>query len=556
MSGTGFMMNGLDAMNIPKFDNVAINNAATAYNPGESKVDLFLFAPRKIVNTFKRPHSYNFQYNFIEDVSQCISATLHAPDSSIQQASMMNGFNSAIESVIPADNGLFINNRYFEELWTFILIMNNIQLDSAGVYLGPRLNNRRIGFGVCYDEPCVKQNGIGLVMNPNCMYKFTHMTQFTFGNRYINGTQSVQHLRNTADIDYVAPDMCAMLNPDLTEFIRPQDLQESIVPNIGGSILVSDHNSIEHKGLQPVAINSSLASPKMHMKNIVTGLMRSVEDQVNNDLFSTKFSQTESPIYGGVDTIANACKSYVTDMVPNDNIAVDGSRIYTYADFVSMFPSINVCSSAGTSDTIGELADQSTVTRSNKGSDIVCTTMPALMSDCGLAELAFRYSSYRPGSFINDGSDNFVVKIENVAPWHNELPQVTTQRVNSLIGKFNMQLAPMLKALGGEFELMCSYSSGGLCDVLLYYLDDRQNTCGIYESPLFLGGFNSPLIASRDHKINNGQHYAALIQGVSANLTGGSFSSVMSESVESMLGTMSQQPNMNQTFADDLFSRN
>lgn len=508
-------------INIPIVGNKAITTITSGYSADKSVARLFVFPPRRVVDTCKRPHTYDLSHQFVENVVDKIYNTIHGSgNGDVHRASYMNNDASAVGAVIPSNHGYMVNNRPFEENWTWIFQLDNVSnTQSSNIYTGPRLCNRRVYCGYFVNEPCTNSMG-RIVENPNAVMHILHSSAFTVNNT-ASAAGNMSRMVMQADTDFIPAAVCMMTNEHLTELLRPQDIAESTAPTSDGMVYVANFNSLETNANKIIPVNTSIGSPRQHLHELVMSAMRGVEDATVNTSTASVLSPITNAFGNGVGNISAGIHNNLISTVGADTIGLDGTSVYQLSTLRNMFPGMELIVSEAPMGSIDDLANQSVITRSNSGSNIVVTTVPVLASNCGLSELAFRYASYVPsqGFMINNSIDNRdAFKFDNFATWSEESKTTSELRIKSFMSHFRQQVTPALYHIGGDFELMCSFTSSGLCDVLLIYNDDPTNTLGIYQSPLFLGGLNTPIVGSNSDKQHNANQLQSFKYGIEAGI--------------------------------------
>lgn len=508
-------------LNIPIVGNRAITEITSGYSSDRSVARLFIFPPRRVIDTCKRPHTYDLSQQFVDNVTDRVYNTIHGSGSGdVHRASYMDDIPSAVGAVIPSNHGYMVNNRPFEENWTWIFQLDNVSNNTGSIYTGPRLCNRRVYCGYFVNEPCTRNMG-RVIENPSAVMHILHSSAFRV-DRTASATGTMNRMIMNADTDFVPASVCMMTNSNLTELLRPQDIAESSAPTSEGGTWVSNFNSLSANENKIIPVNTSIGSPRQHLHELVMSAMRGVEEATVNTSTASVLSPITNSAFGtGVGNISNCIHNNLVSTVGADTIGLDGTSTYQLATLRSMFPGMELIVSEAPMGSIDDLANQSVITRSNSGSNIVVTTVPVLASNCGLSELAFRYTSYVPvdGFVINNSIGNRdAFKFDNFATWSEEPDTVSKNRIKSFMDHFRRQVTPMLYHLGGDFELMCSYTSSGLCDVLLIYNEDPTNTMGIYQSPLFLGGLNTPIVGSNSDKQHNADQLQSFKYGIEAGM--------------------------------------
>lgn len=518
--GTNFSMGNVG---LPVNSNEASQTFANSYNQVGTTAKLFLFAPRNIVNTCKRPHVYNFNMNFIEDLKDNIGNILNKVGNDYVAASFMHKYPSSIDAVSVDPQGFTMNNSVFSNLWSFVLQIDNDQMETNGMYSGPRLCNRFIYSGFCMgDEPVSMLDGLRVTVNPRCVLKITHSTSMRMQKKFsTSGDMSI--MRVNSDVDFIPPDVTMQLNNNITHLITPEAVFGNVVENpIDHSVYVSNKDALATKSSTPIGVQTNFNSPKHHLHNVVRTLTTSM-DSISTDKYgSGMISMSGSPVFGDTEVLKNVFATNISTPLADNLISLDGTQSYFISQLQEKYPGLQIIPiKASNTQSQFDLCDQSVVARSNIASSIVVSALPMIISDSGLCEFGFFYRSVNPTAsfsmFTNEDAD-YQLQVINVAPWVPEPTEVTKQRIKSVLRSLRYQVFPILKNMGGEFDLSVSCNSAGECDAMLIFLDDSQNAQGIYESPLLLGGLNSPLVASKGTMEHNSNHLSTMLTAMSTEL--------------------------------------
>ncbi len=501
---------------LPNQTNEASQSISNTYDTSRRVAILYIFSPRSIVDTCKRPIKYNFDAQFIEDVKANSQDVYNNTPSGIGDASYMNNFNSSLYAVGVDAQGSMMNNKHFEDYYTFLLQIDNEQLAHDNFYQGPMSNNRFIYSGFCNNEPYSSNDGLRVVINPNCVLSITHSTSMMIKKRYSpNGEYTRMNVNK--DVDYLLPDVTQLLNTNLDYVLTPDHIQRSLAKSENYSFYLDETTSLAAYGSKPLPVYSYLNSPKHHLFNIVSAINNSMEDINAGTVSNGQLSKLAAPVYGDTDVFRSAFNANIQNVVSDNMISLDGSRVYSIADLQMKYPGLQIVPINANKLSQNDLAFQGGYSRANVASSILVTSIPALAADAGLCEIGMFYKSYSPNLFTNivNGRDADQLQVTNVAPYAKEDISLTKLRVTAFINMMREQVFPIIKNIGGDFDLSMSCNSAGECDVLLYFMDDKNGTTGIYESPLLLGGLNSPLVGSRDIYENNGLNLGAVLLGMS-----------------------------------------
>ena len=512
---------------IPNLKNEGTNILTNGYRDGQMSVRLYLFSPRSIANTCKRAQKYNFDVSFIEDVKDNVDKLINGSPLglNVEAQSYMNNYASAAGAVSVDAVGQEMNNKPFEDFWTFILQVDNEQLGGE-LYKAPTTRSRIVFSGFCLQEP-VHTNGITVTINPNCRLKFTHHTSMSKVN--INAPTISDIMRVNADVDYILPDISQQLNPNVDSLITPESVctQSSIDENY--TLNTGSKSKLAAYGSSPISTNTVFNSPKHSLKSIVSSVLQTFQDRSLDYVSSgdIRTSNLSNP-FGMAGTTDNFRSGFMTNLptkVADPLVSVDGHDCPTISELQSKYPNMVIEPIAADKLSKDDLADQTRVTPVNLGSSIVVNAVPMLMNDAGMCEIAYRYISYRPSSVFdpnNFGSvgiqDMSETKIFHVATWVAEGDRQTKLRIRNFLGQMQNQIYPILKNIGGEFSLEVSCNSMGECICALRFLDDAGYIDGFYESPLLLGGINSPLVGASEIYDHNAKQMGNLMLSLSMDI--------------------------------------
>ena len=511
---------------LPAQTNEVSQSLSNTYDRSQRVAILYIFSPRSIVDTCKRPIKYNFDLQFIEDVKKNSDNILNNAKA-VGDAAFMNNFDSSLYAVGVDAQGTMMNNKHFEDYYTFILQVDNDQFEFDKFYQGPSVSNRFIYSGFCNGEPYSSNDGMRVVINPRCILSITHSTSMNIKSQY-SPRGDYSRMKVNKDVDFLLPDVTQLLNTNLEHILTPDHLQKSIAKNDDYSFYLDESTSLSAYGHKPIPVHSLLSSPKHHLSKIVSAINTSVEQMSTDTVTNGQISELLNPVYGETNVFRSAFNSNLRCGVSDSMVTLDPTSVYSIADLQMKYPGLQIVPINADKLSKNDLAFQGAYTRANVASSILVTSIPVLAADSGLCEIGMFYRSYPHNLFTSFGNsnDNDQVQITNVASFTKEDVGITKLRVTAFINMMRSQVFPIIKNIGGDFDLSMSCNSAGECDVLLYFLDDKNGTTGIYESPLLLGGLNSPLIGTRSIYENNGQNLSAVLFGMDAsvaNIPGRSF---------------------------------
>ena len=503
---------------LPATTNEASQTISSGYDPNShTSARLFLFSPRNFVNIQKRPVTYNFNMEFFDDMKENINNIVDRVGTNYSAASFMNGYRSALDAVTLDGQGFMMDTQRLSDFWTFVLQIDNEQLNTGGMYNGPRLNNRYIYSGFCSHEPVSSLDGLRVTVNPNCVLQITHSTSMSLQKRF-SPAGDFSQMRVNNDIDLITPSISQQLNTNATNLLTPDKVHKSHFDDEytgTASGYVSNMESALRMDSGSLIVPSFFNSPKHHLKHIVGGVMQSI-DEINMQNTGSGQMRTIAPeLFGSTRLLDSTLSNFLATPAADNMISIDPVKPWTIGELQYKYPDMMVVPIGAEKLSLNDLADQSVTTRANVASAILVAAIPPIINDHGLCEFAFFYRSYdASGSpFINMGNQELPDQfhVSNAATWSVETSEMLKLRIKAIFSNLKNQLFPIIKNMGGDFDLSCSCNSVGECNVMIYFKDEPHATQGIYESPLLLGGINSPLVGSFNHLQHNSLQMSTMV---------------------------------------------
>lgn len=500
--------------------NVA-NNQATQMltnvgfaNQVTGKAHLFVFTQRFIPDQFRRPHNYNFGGEFRSALQENLERAQRGTYNHLN--SMMLEVPTAKSAILPAAQGQHMNLKNFGEQWTYILIVDNDRgLSPLG--LVSTIPSRMLYSGWIMDEPLTKKNfnavagpgqTIGAVEgtwipNENAVFSTTHHTTLTV-QQHMAPSGMVQQVQTTGDFDYVSPVIQNLqMNGEQLFDIQPGKVVNSIIEDpanplsfqIAGAPIQADNKSLE--------IPSEINAPTYHLRQIVGGMADTIK-MVKSPTFET------ADVFGGSDVLLSTMSSLMQtghNVIPND---LNPSLPFTLGELMRKYGSnlqITVCKQPR--ELQYEWMPAQAPSRRNVLTSIISSSLPALLAQFGLAEVAFRYNSYQPvvGGLGSTNGERGIFQLLNVATLYGGSDTEKSSAWDHLQQYLKITLWPIIKENAGEFDVVVHCSLAGVSLINLQLLDEILEQ-GLVESNNLLGGLNTPLVGtSTDLMANAGQLY-------------------------------------------------
>ena len=471
-------------------------------NQRRGKASLFLMSRRIIPDQFRRPLMYQFGGEFRMALQENMEKAQRPGYNSL--SSLMVEDRAAKAAIMPTTQGQHVNLNFFSEQWTYVLVCDN---DNGLSPLGTisAIPSRMLYSGWVVDEPVAKANmSAQYVPNPAAVFQTTHHTTLTV-QQSLTQDGAFNRTETTGDYDYLAP-MVQQLQADGKQLfdLMPDRVVNGIIEDpVNPFSFQTAHAPIvaQQKSLE---IPTELNAPAFHLQKVVGGMadmVRHLQSPSQNDLAignDVAMSVLATTLHPGHNQVLN-------DLDPGAPFTF-GELIQKYGDALE----IVVCQQP--SDLQYDLVSASAPSKRNVLSSIVSSSIPPLLAQFGLAEVAFRFNSTIPavGGLGSTNGERGVFKLLNLATLYAGSDIEMSTAWDNMQRYLRMTLFPIIKANGGEFDLYLHCSLAGVSLVNLQLLDEIQER-GLLETNNLLGGLNTPVIGGQlELQTNAGQLFGAV----------------------------------------------
>lgn len=462
---------------------------------------LYVFTPTYLPEQVLRSYKYNFNPQLIEDILESgeqMSRAVAPNEKGITSPAI----NSAI---IPSTDGLLLDTNFYNNLWTFVLVvdMDPIQYGLRTANQGP--NTRFIASGYCiHDEPINPATG---TINPNSVLHFTksNTTRITHA---IGPTGIGSNIANVNDMDIVTAttsqlypngsDMCINTPGDITHAASTYDRSGNaeIIVSYGAlslSNITKNDTARQIPGL--------LKTPKMQLGNILRSLDSGVEYSKlheDGDRVTTDIPGYSNVLQDPYDMAKETFQRQATGsgMHAPVRAGIDTTRPMLMQQLVSIFPSLEIIPFHVPTQGSWDVSPQTAMSPRNMMSSMLASSLTNLAPSCGLGHIAFRYCSYtKPSLYSNDYEG-----VWQIYDYRTLVP-CDSNKQGKCITQFQMyvesELFPMIRCLRGEFDLFAHVNINGEVLIDLNYVDDGASVpgSGFYTTSARLGGLINPMIA-------------------------------------------------------------
>lgn len=515
----------------PSFDNsqvqafAGINNSqiagASAANSVNGHAVLFLFRHKQIPNQVRRPHVYNFDGEFRNDMQEFLAESLSNPAMAYQ--SHMPKSLAAKHAILPRANGQLVETSRLSDRWTFVLMVD--KANGGGPFATvTAIPSRMLYRGWIANDEGAALVGARWIPNNNAVLTITHHTILTV-NTVMGQSGVYNQVQTTGDYDYASANVMKGLERDGAQLysLNPADVSNSITVDP----LMGTFNSAPGMAQlgntvtgETIETPSELASPTYHLSKIV----RSVGDAIRET------RRHEIPdVFGDTDMVTSQISALMQSQrnVPRTDAIKPDEPISIGQLFARFGPALDIQVIVPNETPNYGLTDPATVSKRNIFTSLISTSIPSLLADYAVADVRFRYASYlRPDSpdglfCANDDRGCF--------KWFDfgGLYQMSSGQQKSTIAMLERSLRKTVFAIVqsecGDFDVMVSCSLIGSTLVNLTLKDENGSLFedGYVETNNLLGGINSPLVGTSSDLSQNSQQMHGVIADICSPETSG-----------------------------------
>ena len=479
--------------------NNMLNNSTIG---ASNQATLILFSPRYIPNVFSRPLTYRFGDEFMNDITNVLEQSQNSAFT--HDNSFMLGTHSATSAVLPRAVGDEIHLESFRDMWTFVIIVDSY----SPTLFNHRSNacSRMIYSGFIIDEP-VSNMGMQKTLNPHAVLNITHHLRLASFNQALNMNGACSRICTTGNWSYADPTVATQIRGNGTGgavySLQPENLATSVRATESpyayygeGTFLLDNApiNATARRG-RSMNIASSLESPAHHLARVVEGFKTSVQ--------SVREYQNDYATYPGASSILQDA-AYNWGM--GTNLVVDQlepDHAYSMQEVLGKYPNLNVTVIRQPSQQLVGLTDAGAPSKRNVMSAIVSSTLPFLMGEEGIADVAFRYDSFNHNTLMSSDMNQGAFELMNISMLYACEPAQIQAAWSRLYSKLQWALFKIIKDNAGDFSLLayCSLNGSTLVDLQLH--DVMTGNQDFVETSNLLGGLNTNTVGSQHDATGN-----------------------------------------------------
>ena len=491
------------------------------FNPGQIDMSgsgmwarLDLHAPQSYGTQVLRPFVYGFDNNTVDMLlskGDTIADAFKRKD--VQNSSTM------AEIIKPDPTGVMIQMDAFNNCWTFVLtihIPNNV---NSGI-LAAEGSKYLIFRGHCADEPIAPSTVYMStpIINKECRLIIHSREIIRNSPKIINafGSRGSTDVCGAVDVIDGCLNVCSN-NRELF-VIKPSDVLENY--SLSGL-----DETVSAPGLCSITndrhpVSTSLKNPGLHLKQILQGISATEEEAKIAEFAPHGFDS-----FAGALSPVHDCSAYKQNVVSQLSMmggagevsqGVDIKGVVTIADIERAYPNLIVQPINRESQPfMMDIVPQEGVSKKTVYSSMAASAISSIASGCGLASIAFMYTSYNPNKDALDKSD-YRVKEEmctlTCPPADpNAYGNTLKAAVQLFMIKIHNDLEPFIKYTCGDFMLTATYSLDTETRVDLQFLDDANMNAGWFESPSRLSSLSSTSVGTKDNFNSNGHALNAFV---------------------------------------------
>lgn len=468
---------------------------------------IWFISPRQIPNITIRPYTYQFDGDFLKDLTSVVdnaqTQALGSLGGNYRPLAFMKGYHSANKAILPSATGLGFHGNYYSDLWTFIFMLDNPPIQ--GREYRASFSGRIIYSGFCLEEP-VSVLFNEPAYNENCPLLITHLTRLDI-RELVGPSGSGLRIQPMEDTDIVNPQVVLQSSPNRQYYLRPEDLVESSgLMNDGNSwdiparTYIGNSSSIGH-------INTAAKSPKNQLSQIVSALSKTVVEGAESRYMNPSVAEVPAYMLDNSSTYECFKKNLVTRL-PDRIVGINVNDQLFLSELFGKYPNLRRTAQVVRIPNLlpDSPMDDSAPNPINVMTSLLVSSIPAVMSMYGVSDVQFRYASHDPSrQAIFIGDDSSVCQVFDIMSFvPNESTDIIKIRWNSALSHLEENIFPMIVDSFGNFDVMIQYRSAGECVVQLQLPDMMSaiNDGRVYNNGA-CGGLQSPLIGDENTRTSN-----------------------------------------------------
>ena len=481
---------------------------------------LDLHAPQSYGTQVLRPFLYGFDTraaNFLLDKGDTLDEAFRRKD--VQ--------NSEITAKImrPDPMGNPINMSSFNECWTFVLTLHIPNNVNSGI-LAAEGSKYLIFRGHCGDEP-IAPSTVWMstpVVNHDCRL-IVHSREILRDNpKIINmfGCKGSTDVCGSVDVVDGCLNMCS--NDNELYIIKPSDVLEyNSLSGVSGQTAAPSLCAITN---DRKTVSADLKDPGLHLRQILQGI-----DAATEEARIAEFAPHGVDSFNGALSAATDTSLYKENVVSQLSMmngagevdqGIEIKSVVTIGDIERVYPNLIIQPIQRDIPTMMDVVDQEGVSKKTVYSSMAASAISSIAERCGLASIAFMYTSRNPAKQGSLDTSDYRVKEDmctlSCPPSDpNAYGNTLKAAVMLFMNRLHTDLEPFIKLNCGDFTMSATYSYDTEVRVDLQFIDDNNNSEGWFESPSRLSSLSSTSVGNKDNFMSNGRALNKFVMAVQGN---------------------------------------
>ena len=442
----------------------------------DKKALLYFFSPQELPETSIRPSHYAFDQEFFGEVEEILDTASGEYNGSIggnlsDPHFISPGVNRSIK---PSFNGIAMDNRRFEGLWTFLLIIDNAPL--MGRTRSRAMANRLMYIGFVMDgEPCSTLFGKP-TLNENAILMPTHKTHLNI-QEYSDASGYRKVIIPQLDEDIVSPSMIQAATPERGFILEPHSLISSYMVDGDGMEVNAPGLAYIGNRTENIRFDTDSKNPKRQLNSVLKGLVNMRLANSGDHHHRSGYRLVDSVIRDS-NTDREIVRNSLLNKTPDVLAGIRINQPIRMSELIHEYPSVtnNVEVVNLPFNVEADVLNTMAPTPGNIWTALLESSLPPIFSYYGVCDIAFRYCSHNPDGYSRlDNQPIWEVQdIGTYIPMEQENIQIRWQRI---LEHMETQVFDVIKANCGEFDVVVRYTANNYCAIQLQLMDidDRPN---------------------------------------------------------------------------------
>lgn len=484
----------------------------TTWSTSKSNAVLYLFPAQQLPEVAIRPSLFNFDHDYISKVADYLDGDPRSIGDAAPRGIL--GVEETPHVILPSSRSIRVSQRHYEELWSFMLTIDNAPIRSRRGERGT--NSRLVYIGYVLpingDASPYTENFGRRTFNDDALLLITHMTHGSV-NSIARPAGSIDVLRTAQDTDVILPSSVSQLGGNRDYLLTPKTLLNGKVSAGDGTIMDTDFYSRIDSGIHPGAhlIDTSVRSPVRQLDTVYKGLRA-----LHNSNIGGVSGLHSHHRFDTADLDRSVVLRNIDDGVPTLQFGLDVNKQVTLGELFREYPSLrnNIHTFEIPFDAPLEVDDGvHNPSLRQVWSSFLQANMPSAFSYYGLCDVAFRYCSCNPVS-TSRLDDQPIVEVQMLGTMIQESPDAVRAKWEACLTHIEKDLFSLVLHHCGHFDLTVSFTMNNYTVMQLQLLDYDDDADGWLVHHGAMAPLITPMVGSLEHKEHNAESLDTLVSYV------------------------------------------